>query len=550
MNSLLKDQGRSIFSYFFIVLLLLTQIFSCNYYQVERVYQGDAASFFNVQTVNKYFVVHQEGREDVAITNINVDSTYLKVEVRELDRMVYYSPERENLRYDKQEEKSILYEVHMYLVEDAPILVPAEGVDVMIPYENIRQIDIIDHDSGKTTASYVFTTLGIVAGVIVIIGVIAILTKSSCPYVYVQDGEGFVFQGETFGGAIMENMARDDYMPLPLLKNTDGTYQVRITNELKERQYTDLAELLVVTHDSDQKVLLDQRGQPQLIHQAVPPVQAMTLSGVDVRQELAAPDQNVMFFDEEAYTKNSVELTFDKPVEANSGKLILKAKNSLWLDYLYGELAQKFGDRYEAWMAERAEIPTEERLEKLMENDVPLSVYVKQHNGWVRVEYFHTVGPLAAREFVIPLDLSATAGEAVEVKVETGFMFWELDYAAMDFSANTAVDLRKAPLLAANGTNGVDWRAALQATDENYMTQLTIGEVTQLEFASPPAPAGKTQTAFLHTRGYYELIREFTGPPQIRELKKFRTPGYFAEFSRAEYLKRYQEILQPAIVDE
>ena len=249
MNALLRTKASRIFAYFFIFLLLTTQIFSCfNYYKVKRVHPKDAPSFFNIQTANKYFVVHQEGREDVAITNINVDSTYLKVRVRELDRVVYYSPERENLKYDKPEEESILYEVHMYLVKDAPILVPEEGVDVIIPYENIRQIDIIDEDGGKTAASYIFTTVGVVAGVIVVIAVIYALTKSSCPYVYVHDGEGFVFQGETFGGAIMENMVRDDYMPLPLLKPVDGSYQVRITNELKERQYTDLAELLVVKH--------------------------------------------------------------------------------------------------------------------------------------------------------------------------------------------------------------------------------------------------------------------------------------------------------------
>ena len=295
---------------------------------------------------------------------------------------------------------------------------------------------------------------------------------------------------------------------------------------------------------------MDQAGNPQLIQEEISPAVATTFSGVDIQEELTTRDQSVFQFNEEDFTRNGTLLSFEKPANATNSKLILRAKNSLWLDYLYGQLAEKFGHRYETWMAERAELPTEERVQKLLENEIPLSIYLKQQNEWVRVEYLHTVGPLAARDFVIPLDLTLMEEETIEVKIETGFMFWELDYVAMDFSPNTEVDVQKAFLLSANGTNGIDWREALQATDEDYMGQLTIGEVTQLEFAAPQPPAGKTQTAFLHTRGYYELIRDFSGPAQIKELNKFKTPGYFAEFSRTQYLKRYQELLRPALVDQ
>jgi hypothetical protein len=45
------------------------------------------------------------------------------------------------------------------------------------------------------------------------------------------------------------------------------------------------------------------------------------------------------------------------------------------------------------------------------------------------------------------------------------------------------------------------------------------------------------QSFFLHTRGYYELIRDFEGFPNLVELKKFKKNGYFSDFSRATYLK-------------
>ncbi|MBK6786045.1 MAG: hypothetical protein IPG79_21600 [Saprospiraceae bacterium] len=79
---------------------------------------------------------------------------------------------------------------------------------------------------------------------------------------YVYDGETYIFEGETFGGAIAQNLERDDYMPLPDIRGNHGHYKIRISNELKEIQYTDLAELIVVDHPENSEVLLDKKVTP------------------------------------------------------------------------------------------------------------------------------------------------------------------------------------------------------------------------------------------------------------------------------------------------
>ncbi len=43
------------------------------------------------------------------------------------------------------------------------------------------------------------------------------------------------------------------------------------------------------------------------------------------------------------------------------------------------------------------------------------------------------------------------------------------------------------------------------------------------------------QTVILHTSGYYEHVRNYSGVPKIKFLKGFSKPGAFAAFSKSKY---------------
>ncbi len=216
--------------------------------------------------------------------------------------------------------------------------------------------------------------------------------------------------------------------------------------------------------------------------------------------------------------------------------MLLNAKNTLWLYYLYGTFTQKFGSYYEGWVEERSQLPPELCWQQTIDQQFPLSIYLNTQNGWELVEHLPTVGPLAPRDFAIPVDLSKVSGDEVELRLVTGFFFWEIDYAAMDYTDTQALDIRRVAATLAVDQDGVDLRAELAADDERYFAQPEPGMVAELRFPAVPVPEGKEQSVFLHAKGYYEHLRDYRGVPDFSELKKFRAPGHFSDYSQAEYL--------------
>ncbi len=540
VTTILRQGGVYLLSF-----MLLFHTYSCTYFKTKKISSDFEASIKDIGELHKYFILH-DGINLFKINDLSVDSVNISGELMVINEPFYYTQNR-SARV-KKEEKGITNEVHIYL------RTPAETLTIGyadIPLEEIKELRIIDIDTGKTVASYIFGNLGVAAGVLVIISIIAFLTKSSCPYVYVNNGEAFIFSGETYGGAIGANLTRDDYLPLPGLKVVDDTYQLRITNELKERQYTDLAELIVVNHLPEHRTLLDKSGKVHVIGNQEAPLRAKSYSGSNLLQVIAEKDTDSYLFNDENFSENGLILNFKKPAAALTGKLLLSGKNTLWFDYVVGEFFGKFGGSFDSFMDRQSKIAAADRLKTIQDNNFPLSVYAKHQGTWKLIDYLPTVGPLASRDFVIPIDLQEYPGEEIEIKIETGFMFWELDQVALDFTDD--IDLKTYHLspFTATGSGGENWQAALLETDGESMSQERVGAVADLRFSVPPAADNQVQSTFLHTRGYYELIRDFSGLPKLVELNKFKDPSYFSLFSRAGYLKvlaREREIEKVEVV--
>jgi len=82
---------------------------------------------------------------------------------------------------------------------------------------------------------------------------------SSCPYLYVWSGERFEFVTDFMGGGEMGHLDApgaynmpdpDEYVRIPigLLKERDGRYELRVTNELEEALFVDRLQLIAVAH--------------------------------------------------------------------------------------------------------------------------------------------------------------------------------------------------------------------------------------------------------------------------------------------------------------
>ena len=547
MKTLHKPTTKWIISMILICITLL-YTYGCNYYKVNNSPSTAIASIArisNVGTIHKSFFVNTANAV-FSLSQIRVDSTSISG-ILSIPMIAPLYNDYRQTRYLK-DEKNILNEVHIYLntydisqfltnPDSAKTLGPA-----VIPYSSIGMVKIVEKDTGKTSASHFFGAMGIIAGVLVIISIIAVLLKSSCPYVYAFDGEGYIFEGEIFGGAIAKNLQREDYLPLPSLKSKDGLYKIRISNELKERQYTDLAQLIVVDHPEGKKVLLDKKGNPHSIENLQKPMSSNSFSGANLLNAVESKDELVFFLNDENYSTNGILLKFQKPSNTSSGKLVINAKNTLWFDYQFGLFLEMFGSSYDSWMEKQGKIKPEERYQKVLDNGFPLSVYMRSNGEWQLIEQLNTIGPLAYRDFVIPVDLRSHSGNDVEIKLQSGFMFWEVDQIGMDFSQDQNLKINYLYPVSAAGSGDRDWLASLTSMDENYMAQDTVGLVTEVIFRTPNLQEKNYErTSFLHTSGYYELIREFSGPPQLTELYKFKTPGYFSDFSRQNYLSALEK---------
>jgi hypothetical protein len=509
-----------------------------------------AKSIDSLQNSNRYFIL-RNGNTAYTITNprISDDRNTLHCRLEPLPQphqLHLLKGIKGKMQYNKKtaEGLGVLTEVHFYVPYDSAA---TEG-NYSLTLNRVQKIEVIEHDKKKTTNSYVIGALGYTLGAAALVAIIIAATKSSCPFVSAYDGNEFSLQGEIYGGSIYPQLARHDYLPLKMLPKHDGTLQLKISNELHERQYTDIADLWVITHAKDVKVLSDEHGNVYSIANPRSPSSALLNNSKNVLPGLkTAGDYQLLYMDDSsrADASNEVVMKFDRPAATAKGKLLLTLKNSYWLDLLYGEVAKGFGTYYAGYMAEQRTKSAAELLKWVKEQQIPLEISVKTTQGWKKLADITTIGPLATREIVVPVELPETDEVYSEIKLSAGFMFWEIDYAAMDFSDDNAITIQKLPPIVATDEKGMNILRQLQNEDAVYLEQPEIGNTATLVYnAAVNTDPSKVQTCLLHAKGYYEHIRDFKNKPDVKFLSQFRQPGALPVYGMQLYQKIRNESLQ------
>jgi len=515
------------------------------YYKVKTIKPVPVSTVTQFDSTDKYLILHQ-GNSAWHLSKAVLGRGVLSGTLTELppSRLQYRDnhPNRGN-RYLKSEQNIILDQVHLYH-SDSSLLLFSTGDEVKIDVSELLKAEIYTKASGRTTASWVVPAIGgtvLAAGLVV--GIVAV-TKQSCPLVYTRHDSSFCFSGEIFGGAIYASLERNDWLPLPGFEPVNKYYELKVANGLPEIQYINQAELCVATHAPGVSVLTDKAGTFHTIGGVQRPESALSAAGTDLRPKLDEKDQVNFQFDEipemtgDTNAINSVVLTFNIPHEAANGKLVVRAGNSIWGDYIFGELTKLFGKRYEEFIEWQGKRSPEKTIQWLKDQQYPLMVSVETPSGWCFIDYFNMIGPLGARDLVMPVNLtgallsSGTDGfRKIRIKLASGFKFWDLDYVAMDFSPDEAVTVTcLAPATAVTET-GKDVASLLAGNDGKYYIQKKTGEEGLLTYRAAPSDPGKVQSVFLHTKGYYTHVRNYQGPPDKERLQTFLTPGKFSRFS-------------------
>ena len=542
-----------------LLLLVLPVIFiiiqACHtFYKAAPARTGSAevtySSTDSLKKLNRYFVL-RNGDEAFYMKSIvlsaDQQTAQCDLETLPADHMLHLNNGRRGkmmYRKTEPEDKGVVNEVHFYIAKDNA----AAPGNYTLQLDKVNKIEVLEFDKKRTTNSYVIGAIGYTIGAIAVVAIIIAATKSSCPFVSAYNDNEFSLQGEIYGGAIYPQLSRHDYMPLKMTPSENGSLQIKISNELKERQFTDIADLWVITHDLNTKVLADDKGNLYSIAKPQTPVSAIFDDKTDVTADLSnANDNRLLHFDDTTLTTatNQVVLHFNKKENQANGRLVLSLKNSYWLDYLYGELAKGFGSYYATYIEKQKKKPASELLKWVNDQQIPLEISIKTNTGWQKISDVTTIGPLATREVVVPVDCSAISGNEVEIKLSSGFMFWEIDYAAIDFSTGTQFTIQRLSPQSATDEQSQDVLPLLQKEDGIYLDQPEIGNVVTLVYkASLPANATQTQSFILHSKGYYEHIRDFTGKPDVAFLKKFTQPGAFATYGVEMYKKMRNSSLQ------
>jgi len=521
-----------------LIIATLNLLVGCNYYKVRTM--SDIQRDLNEENINiyqnknRYFIIHHQGNSWHA-TNIMVDSTsqIITCILSPVARNhTLHSENPDGFRYKSRKGESVVAnEVHIYTKE-----ISTHDSLATISVNDVFKVEVLDKDTGKTIASHVAYTLGILLGTTVLLVALIAALKSSCPFVYTYNGQEYVFTGEIYGGAIFKPLERDDYMPLGTIENSDN-FRLRLSNELMERQYTDVANLIVQETNENETPYIDSKGEIHIVKNHQSPLTCKLNSNYDHINSILKKDMVQCSFDATGGSDNFNEmvLEFEKPEAAENAVLILNAKNSYFLDYTFGEFTKLFGDRYNDFVEDQRTRDKDSLINWGINQGLPLEVSVFENGKWTTLEYIPTVGPLAGRDLCIPINLENIPEQIIKVRLKCGFHFWELDYAAMDFNTTTATRTHYLKPESAIDETGADRSLNLSASDKFYLSQPHSGMECEISYKLPSKKENKKYTAFLHTRGYYEHVREYEGIPNLVLLNEFKQPGRFTSFSKSLY---------------
>mgnify|MGYP001178249109 CR=1 FL=1 len=426
--------------------------------------------------------------------------------------------------------------MHLYVAPDSAI--KRDGSLISIPAVNIAKAEIYKVDAGK------MITIGAGASAAAFWTYVIILwiTKGlSCPFVYCDNGDDIRFEGEIYSGATATPMERDDYLRLKTITPVNDRYKIRITNEVKEIQNTNLAELFVFDHPADCEIIVDKYGQAHSVSAISKPLSATDIYGKSLLSELSSCD-NLRYLSEirnDDLVFDTISLSFEKPLNASHARLVVSGKNTMWLDYTFGRLSDMFGNRHDEWKERRNKRTPEELIKWTMDQGIPLAVWVERDSGPEFVDYFNVPGPMADKKDVLMIDLAGITGNRVNIKLVSGVLFWDLDFAGMDFSSKEEFVKTMVTLEAASDEQGHDVTSRLLRDDDSYLIQPLVNNEASLSFKAPPFAEGMERTVYLHSKGNYEVLREAGGKPDMESLLVMLQPGRFTKFSKEHFLKYY-----------
>ena len=415
---------------------------------------------------------------------------------------------------------------------------------VSVPLKDIELVWIRKIDPGMTFLA----TLGGVGLALGTVMVIIALTKESCPFIYSFNGERYVFDAEPFGGAICEGLKRTEWCALEEIKEIDGKYNILVTNEVDETQYTDELKLVVVDHAPEARVVSDALGRMHTVSNPLPPRRAFDGRGRDILPSVGTNDWKFWLNrtaeispNATSPTKEELFFEFPKPEGAKTARLIFNGCTTLWGSQMIKKLLDLRGNTVQEWYHDvNSHGPSliKTRMMNIREELYQLQIRVETPRGWTSKGLIQGGGPLIAESRLYSFDISDVPGDVLRIKLTPATAFWMINWLAVDYSEDQPLLVNEVAPLEAHDALGRDVRDLLLLEDGQYLAMPHTGEVARVSFLSPPRKEGSERSIFIKAGGYYDIHLGAKAEPQTEVLQRISSePGFVTRYAVKEYLK-------------
>jgi len=424
---------------------------------------------------------------------------------------------------------------------------PQDQPRTAIALDDIDRIDARESNGLATT----FVVIGVTAVVLAVVAAAAEdepaprrTTTSeplSCPLVYSWNGEEWILDSGTFGGAIFEPLRRTDVDLLEHAQAEDGILRLRMANELVETDYVDAVSVLAIDAPPGASVAPDGNGRIHVMGSLAAPVSATDGRGRDVLERVLSRDGRAW---ESAVSgrdtaraadiRDGLVLGFVRPQGATSARLVVDGHNTSWASHLLKEYLRLRGRELTAWYDSLNADPgrayaTASRLAR----EAFLSVAVRTADGWSPQGVVWEAGPEVIKRQAHELDLTGVDGDTVWVKLESAPSYWRIDRVAIDHSSPLSFTASELTLVSALDMDGRDVLPRLR-TEDRADVVLEPGDEVSLEFRVPPQPSGLERQYVLRTSGWYRLHIEGFGDPDHETIARIeQEPGAISKLSVA-----------------
>jgi hypothetical protein len=464
---------------------------------------------------------------DLADTKDTYQEKNLKVDSFQID----------NIAVDEVKKSKFNQQIHIHTEKYLKY-----GNQISMNLSDISDMQILKKSLKKAAndVDKIVLTVILVIGALIGLLFLILILSCNCPHVYIDNGNDLIFTNTMFTGSVSEKLERYDYKTLPDFHPTSSNFSFQIRNEEKENQFTNKVGLTVAYHDSSVQVIPTIHGELLTIKDPVPANSYNAHDGTFIKSELQKEDNYLFSFNRP--TKNglvSANLKFDKPSDVNNAKLVLKVKNTDWAGFVHQQFLKNLGSYDEKWQTSNQKLSSDEQLAAIKKAGIPLVVYIKSNNKWMEIETIQTVGNASSQSITIPINPKLLTDKQIEIRIDSGFNLWEMDYAAMDFSKPAPIEIQ---YLSPSYVSGSDSNIKSLLTDDNDYLRAEIGSKPISVNFNGLKTNYVSRTIILQSKGYYVRVDKQAGKKNLSKLTQLSRKNGFGRFSQDLYLNRLTDL--------